>query len=71
MIDTVHTKVELEEKSRRVFDKAKGKPGRKMVPITNVQNLYNKIMGNVDLDDLFAWFYRCVPRPARHGRLAR
>ena len=63
MIDTVHSAVELEEKSRRVFDKARGKPGNKMVPISNAQNLYNKIMGFVDLDDLLAWFYRCDAKP--------
>ena len=59
MIDTVHSSVELEQKPRRVFDKATGRPAKKMVDITNTQNLYNKIMGYVDLDDLLAWYYRC------------
>ena len=58
MIDTVHSSVQLESKPRRCFDKAKGKPGVRQVPITNTQNLYNHIMGFVDLDDLLAWFYR-------------
>ena len=62
MIDTIHTSVELQSKPRRVFDKSRGKPGLKDVPITSTQNLYNNIMGYVDLDDLLAWFYRCGMR---------
>ena len=58
MIDTVHSEVKLEQKPRRIFDRATKKPGTKMVDITNTQNLYNQIMGFVDLDDLLAWFYR-------------
>ena len=65
MIDTVHTSVELETKARRFFDRARGRPGYKDVPILNSQNLYNHIMGNVDLDDLLAWFYKCG-HPRRH-----
>ena len=60
MVDTVHTAVELQEKARRMFDRSTGRPGYRMVPILNCQNLYNHIMGNVDLNDLMAWFYRYV-----------
>jgi hypothetical protein len=60
MIDTVHEGIEMEKKSRRVFDRAAGRPSKKDVDILNCQNLYNNIMGFVDLDDLLAWFYRCA-----------
>ena len=65
MIDTKHTEVVLQEKPRAFFDKAAGKRGKKMVPITNSQNLYNTIMGFVDLDDLLAWFYGCLRSSSR------
>ena len=58
MIDTIHTEITEQTKTRKVFDRAKGKPGKKEVPITNTQNAYNHGMGFVDLDDLIAWFYR-------------
>ena len=61
MIDTVHTGVVEESKPRDFFDRSAGKRGKKMVPITNSQKLYNFIMGFVDLDDLLAWFYGCAP----------
>ena len=61
MIDTCHTEVSVEQKERDVFDRARGRRGKKKVDITNVQNLYNNIMGYVDLDDLLAWFYRWAP----------
>ena len=67
MINTVHTDIVEESKERRIFDLSTGKPGKKMVPITNCQNLYNQIMGFVDLDDLLAWFYGCAPFSC-HGR---
>ena len=60
MIDTVHTGIVEETKPRVIFDRAVGRPGVKDVPITNTQNLYNHIMGFVDLDDLLTWFYRCA-----------
>ena len=45
-------------KPRRIFDREAGRPGYCDVPITETQDLYNQIMGYVDLDDLIAWFYR-------------
>ena len=60
MVDTVHNSIVEETKERRIFDRAIGKPGKKDVPITNTQKVYNKIMGFVDLDDLIAWFYGCA-----------
>jgi hypothetical protein len=59
MIDTVHTSVVCQTKWRKTFDRAARKPSKKEVDITNTQNLYNLIMGFVDLDDLLTWFYRC------------
>jgi hypothetical protein len=58
MIDTLNTEIKEETKERRVFDKAQGRPTTKDVPIMNTPNRYNKIMGFVDLDDLYQWFYR-------------
>ena len=58
MIDTVHEGVELTTKSRVIFDRAAGKRGKKQVPITMTQHVYNNTMGYVDLDDLLAHFYR-------------
>ena len=60
MVDTVHTEVVEESKERRVFDRALGKPGKMSVAITNTQNVYNTIMGFVDLDDMLAWYYGCA-----------
>ena len=70
MIDTVHEKIELESKPRRVFDRERGRPGYKDVPITNMQKLYNFIMGYVDLDDLLAHFYRCALLCAARSTIA-
>ena len=58
MVDTVHSAIELQSKPRRVFDRTRGRPGSMPVPILNTQNLYNHIMGFVDLDDMLAWYYR-------------
>ena len=63
MVDTVHTKLEVEQKERVVFDRARGRRGKKKVDILNTPNYYNQIMGFVDLDDLLAWFYRCATYP--------
>ena len=60
MIDTVHTEIKVETKPRRIFDRATNRPGTKMIDIMNTPNLYNQIMGFVDLDDLMAWYYRCA-----------
>lgn len=57
MVTTIHDKVSLEHKERRVFDPANNKVVKRMVEITNVQNTYNNIMGYVDLDDLISWYY--------------
>ena len=58
MIDTVHTGVELTTKPRTIFDREAGRPGKRDIDITCTQNLYNHIMGYVDLDDLLAHYYR-------------
>lgn len=60
MIDTYHRGVEVTTKERKVFDRVAGKPGKKSIPITKTQHVYNNTMGYVDLDDLLAWFYRCA-----------
>jgi hypothetical protein len=58
MVDTVHNAVVEKTKPRRIFDRELGRPGYRDIPITETQDLYNQIMGYVDLDDLIAWFYR-------------
>ena len=57
MIDSYHKGVTLQTKPRKVFDRAAGRPAWKDVDITNTQNKYNNGMGEVDLDDLYSWFY--------------
>lgn len=58
MIDTIHNAVVSETKLRKTFDPATRRVTRKEVELTNTQNLYNSIMGYVDLNDLLAWQYR-------------
>lgn len=58
MIDTVNTSIVAETKLRKTFDSATRRIKNKEVEITNTQNLYNSIMGYVDLNDLLAWQYR-------------
>lgn len=58
MIDSVNSSVVTETKLRKAFDSVTRRVKNKEVEITSTQNLYNTIMGYVDLNDLLAWQYR-------------